>query len=89
MDEPRACYTERSKSEREKQILYINTYVWNLRKCYWWIYLQGRNGDIDLETASVDTVRQGESGMNGESNIDIYTLPYVKQKTGKKLLCNT
>ena len=32
MDEPRACYTERSKSEREKQIFYINTYMWNLEK---------------------------------------------------------
>ena len=30
MNEPRACYTERSKSEREKQMSYINTYVWEL-----------------------------------------------------------
>ena len=26
MDEPRACYAEWSKSEREKQILYINAH---------------------------------------------------------------
>ena len=26
--------TESSKSEREKQILYINTYMWNLEKWY-------------------------------------------------------
>ena len=26
MDEPRACYTEQSKSKREKQVSYINTY---------------------------------------------------------------
>ena len=32
MNEPRACYTEWSKLEREKQILYINTYVWSLEK---------------------------------------------------------
>ena len=31
-DEPGACYTEWSKLEREKQILYINTYVWSLEK---------------------------------------------------------
>ena len=31
MDEPRACYTEWSKSEREKQISYINAYIWNLK----------------------------------------------------------
>ena len=32
IDEPRVCHTETSKSEREKQILYINIYVWNLEK---------------------------------------------------------
>ena len=30
VDETGAYYTERSKSERETQILYINTYIWNL-----------------------------------------------------------
>ena len=30
VDEPRAYYTEWSKSERKRQILYINTYIWNL-----------------------------------------------------------
>ena len=29
---PRVCHTEWSKSEREKQIPYANTYVWNLKK---------------------------------------------------------
>ena len=28
------CHTEWSKSEREKQISYINTYIWNLEKWY-------------------------------------------------------
>ena len=32
MDEPRAYYTKWNKSEREKQILCINTYIWNLEK---------------------------------------------------------
>ena len=32
VDGPRVCHTERSKSEREKQIPYANTYIWNLRK---------------------------------------------------------
>ena len=27
VDEPRACYTEQSKSEREKQISYIDKYM--------------------------------------------------------------
>ena len=29
---PRVCHTEWSKSEREKQIPYANTYIWNLKK---------------------------------------------------------
>ena len=34
VDEPTACYTEWSKSEREKkkQNKYINAYMWNLEK---------------------------------------------------------
>ena len=32
VDGPRVCHTEWSKSEREKQILYANTYIWNLKK---------------------------------------------------------
>ena len=34
VDEPKAYYTERSKLEREKQISYINTYIWNLERWY-------------------------------------------------------
>ena len=43
VDEPRAYYTDWSKSEREKQISYINTYIWNLERKYCWTYLQGSN----------------------------------------------
>ena len=32
VDGPRVGHTEWSKSEREKQIQYANTYIWNLRK---------------------------------------------------------
>ena len=42
-DEPSAYYTEWSKSEREKQISYISTYMWKLEKWYRWSYLQSRN----------------------------------------------
>ena len=34
MDVPRVCHTVCSKSEREKQISYINAYMWNLEKWY-------------------------------------------------------
>ena len=45
MDKPSAI--EWGKSERERQILYINAYIWNIEWWYWWIYLQGSSGDID------------------------------------------
>ena len=32
MDGPRDYHTERSKSEREKQVLYVDVYMWNLEK---------------------------------------------------------
>ena len=37
--------------------------------------LQGRNRDADVENGLVDTVREGKSGINSESGIDIYTPP--------------
>ena len=39
VDEPRACFTEWSKSEREKQISYINAYIWNPERRCWWTKL--------------------------------------------------
>ena len=33
MDGPRDHYTERSKSDREKQITCDIAYIWNLKKC--------------------------------------------------------
>ena len=35
VDGPRVHHTEWSKWEREKQILYTNTYIWNLKKKKW------------------------------------------------------
>ena len=71
-------YTEWSKSEREKQILHINTYIWNLEKWYWWTDLQDRNGDTDVENGLVGTAVEGEGGTNWESSMEIHTLPCVK-----------
>ena len=60
VDEPRAYYTEWSKSEREKQILYINANICNLERWYWWTDLQDSNGVTDIENRFVDTVGGGE-----------------------------
>ena len=51
LDEPKACYTEWNKSEGEKEGSYINAYIWNLERRYWWTYLQGSNGDINTAVA--------------------------------------
>ena len=45
----------RWKSEREKQISYINAYMWKLERCCWWTYLQGGSGDVDIEKRLVNT----------------------------------
>ena len=71
-------HTEWSKSERKNQILYFNTYIWNLEKWYWWIYLQGRSGDADVENEYVETMGEGEGRIYRESSI-----------TSGNLLCNT
>ena len=34
VDKPRVYPIEQSKTEREKQISYINAYMWNLEKWY-------------------------------------------------------
>ena len=78
VDECRVCYTEWNQSEKEKPISYINAYIWNLEKQYWWTYLEGRPGDADVENRLVDTEREGESGGNRKNNITIYTLLCVK-----------
>ena len=77
VDKPRPCYTEWSKSKREKQVLCINAYIWDLEKWSWWTYFQGRYREADVENELVDTGR-GEGGINWESSIKVYTLPDVK-----------
>ena len=67
VEEPRAYYTEWSKSEREKQIPYMNTHAWNLERWYWWTYLQSSSGDTDIENRLAGTVGEGEGGTNGKS----------------------
>ena len=48
--------------------------------------MQGRSRDADIENRFLDTVGGGESGMNSDSSMETYTLPYVKQIANGKLL---
>ena len=66
-----------SKSEREKQISYINVYMWNPKKKKWYrrSYLQSRNRDTDIENKPMNTKEERRvDGMNWEIGVDIYTL---------------
>ena len=50
MDGPRDYHTKWSKSDRERQILYDITYMWNLKKLIQMnLYLQNRNRLTDIE----------------------------------------
>ena len=70
-DESEAYYTEWSKAEREKQISYVNAYIWTLERWYGWTYLQGRKRDSDVKNSLLDIVEEGEVGMIWESNTEI------------------
>ena len=60
VDEPRTYYTEWSESEREREIPYSNTYIRDLEKWYWRIYLQGNSGETDIENRLMDMGRGEE-----------------------------
>ena len=77
VEELRAYSTEWSKSEREKQMPYINTCRGNLKRGYWWTYLQDSNRDADVENKLMDTVGEGECGANWDSRIKIAVLSYA------------
>lgn len=53
-----------NKSEREGQILCINTCVWVLERRYWRTCLQGSSRDADTENRLVDTGWEREGGTN-------------------------
>ena len=66
IDRPRDCHTKWNKSEREKQVSYHITYMWNLEKWYRLTYLESRNRDIDVEDRLIDTnVGRGWMGWIG------------------------
>ena len=70
VDELRTYYTEWTKSE--KQTRYINAYIWNPGRCYWWTYLQGNNGDTVMWTCGQGKGK-GEVGTDGESSMETNT----------------
>ena len=85
VDEPRAYYAEWSKSKGERQILYINTYVWNLERVLMIPHAgQQRRHRHKEQTFGLSGER--ESGMIWKSSTETYTLPYAKQITSGNFL---
>ena len=52
-------------------MLYTNTCRWNLERWYQRIYLQGSNGETDIENTLMDTGR-GKRETFGKSNMETY-----------------
>ena len=52
---------------------YTNAYMWNLERWCRCIYLQGNNGETDIENSLINMrVGRGEGEMYGESNMETY-----------------
>ena len=78
MDETGAYYTEWSKSERKTPIHYINTYIWNLERWWWWPHMQDSKRDTHIKNRLLDSVGEGKGGMIWENSIETCLLTYVK-----------
>ena len=54
-------------SQKEKDKYHILTYIWNLERWHWLIYLQGSKGEIDTENRLMDSAggKEGEDEMDG------------------------
>ena len=85
LDETIAHYTEWSKSERERKILYTDTHVWNLERQHWWVYLQGSSGETDTENRPLGKVGGGQKGAVWREKQKL-TTPFVKQTAIGNLL---
>ena len=55
--------TEGHESEKERQILYIDMYIWNLERRYQRSYMQGSKGDTDVKNRLLDSVGEDKGGM--------------------------
>ena len=79
VDKTGAYYIQWSKSER--QIPYVNAYIWNLERWYQWSYMQVSKGDTDVKNRLLDSEGEGEGRMIWDKSIETYILPCVKQMT--------
>ena len=64
MDGPGDYHTKWSKADRERQIWYDITNMWNLKKLHKWTYLQNRNRHTDIEITLMVTKVESQGGIN-------------------------
>jgi len=50
-------------SHKEKEILYINTYICNSERQYQWSYMQSSIRDTDIKNRPLYSVREVNGGM--------------------------
>ena len=64
--------------QKERQISCSKAYIRNLEKWYWRIYLQGSNGETDIENRLMD-MGKGEERVRCMERVTCkFILPYVK-----------
>ena len=73
MDGPRDHHTEWSQSERGKQLLYINTYMWNLEKYYRGLICKAEI-ETDVENKHMAPKRGRLGDELGDWDWHIYTI---------------
>ena len=78
--------SEVSQKEKDKYCILIYVYIWNLEKWYWRIYLQGNNGERDIENGLMDIGRGEERVKCMERVTWKLTLPYIKLTANGNLL---
>ena len=83
MDGPRDYHTKWSKSDRERQISYHVTYMWNLKyEMNKWANELIYKTETDSQTSKTNLWlpkgKRGGGGVDWEFGIDMYTLVYLK-----------
>ena len=91
MDGPRDFHTKWSKSERERQLPYDITYMWNLKYDKNETIYENRKRltDIDIQTRGCQGGWGGGGGMDWEFGISRCKLLYIEWINNKVLLYST
>ena len=77
VDEPRACYTEWSKSEREKQIWYTDACIWSLERWHW-------RAGVERQTELVDAAGEGKGWTAREALKHVHHHMQNRQPVGTR-----